>query len=142
MSEKYAIEATDVTKVYRRFGRRRQFATLKSALVSGTLFRDLRPDETFYAVRGVTFQVPRLERGRNQSNAVQLYTSFLASCYCSAAHNGPVSAGRNQPAMLVTIHMTTAIASDLSHPILYRNWSASSHTIPPMIAAIHPWPSR
>ena len=59
VSEKYAIEATDVTKVYRRFGRRRQFATLKSALVSGTLFRDLRPDETFYAVRGVTFQVPR-----------------------------------------------------------------------------------
>jgi hypothetical protein len=38
-----AIEATNVTKVYRRYHRRRQFATLKSALLSGSLIRDLRP---------------------------------------------------------------------------------------------------
>ncbi len=53
-----AIEAVDVTKVYRRYARRRQFATLKSALISRTLLRDLRPDDVFPAVRHVTFNVP------------------------------------------------------------------------------------
>jgi len=53
----FAIEATGVTKVYRRFGNRRQFATLKSALLSGTVLRDLRPDETFAAVSNVSFRV-------------------------------------------------------------------------------------
>lgn len=54
-----AIEASGVTKVYRRFANRRQFATLKSALLRGTLLRDLKPDETFAAVRNVSFKVPR-----------------------------------------------------------------------------------
>ena len=42
-----AIEVRDVHKIYRRYGRRKQFATLKSALLSGGLLRDLRPEETF-----------------------------------------------------------------------------------------------
>jgi ABC-type polysaccharide/polyol phosphate transport system ATPase subunit len=53
-----AIEASNVTKIYRRYARRKQFATLKSALLSGTLLSDLRPDETFPAVRHVSFAVP------------------------------------------------------------------------------------
>jgi ABC-type polysaccharide/polyol phosphate transport system ATPase subunit len=54
-----AIEATDVTKVYRRYAHKRQFATIKSALLSGSLIRDLNPDETFHALNGVSFRVPR-----------------------------------------------------------------------------------
>ncbi len=53
-----AIDARDVTKVYRKFAHRKQFATIKSALLSGSLVRDLRPDETFAALKGVSFQVP------------------------------------------------------------------------------------
>ena len=53
-----AIELHEVTKLYRRHAHRRQFATLKSALISGSLVRDLRPDETFTAVGGVSFSVP------------------------------------------------------------------------------------
>jgi ABC-type polysaccharide/polyol phosphate transport system ATPase subunit len=53
-----AIEAGHVTKVYRRYARRRRFATLKSALLSGTFFRDLRPDDVFAAVKDVSFAVP------------------------------------------------------------------------------------
>jgi ABC-type polysaccharide/polyol phosphate transport system ATPase subunit len=53
-----AIELSHVSKIYRRYGNRRQFATLKSALLSGSLIRDLRPDETFTAVRDVSFTVP------------------------------------------------------------------------------------
>src|SRR5688500_2499075 len=54
-----AIEVTHVSKVYRRYSRRRQFATLKSALLSGNLIRDLKPDETFPAIRDVTFTLPK-----------------------------------------------------------------------------------
>jgi len=53
-----AIEVRGVRKTYRRYSRRRQFATLKSALLSGRLLSDLRPDETFDALKGVSFDVP------------------------------------------------------------------------------------
>jgi len=54
-----AIEARDVHKVYRRYGRRKQFATLKSALLSGSVLRDLRPDAVFEALKGVSFDVAK-----------------------------------------------------------------------------------
>jgi ABC-type polysaccharide/polyol phosphate transport system ATPase subunit len=54
----HAIDVSHVTKIYRRYSRRRQFATLKSALLSRSLIRDLRPDETFAAVQDVSFTVP------------------------------------------------------------------------------------
>ena len=52
-----AIEVRDVHKVYRRYGRRKSFGTLKSALLSGGLARDLKGDATFEALRGVSFDV-------------------------------------------------------------------------------------
>lgn len=54
-----AIDVVNVSKVYRRYARKKQFATLKSALLSGSLIRDLEPDETFPALRGVSFSVPK-----------------------------------------------------------------------------------
>jgi lipopolysaccharide transport system ATP-binding protein len=54
-----AIEASGVTKIYRRYARRRQFATLKSAILSGTLIGDLAPEETFSAVKDVSFTVKK-----------------------------------------------------------------------------------
>ena len=54
-----AIEFDHATKVYRRHGRRRQFATLKSALLTGSLVRHLRPDESFSALRDVSLKVPK-----------------------------------------------------------------------------------
>src|SRR3990170_4418218 len=53
-----AIELTNVTKIYRKYARRKQFATLKSALLSGSLIHDLQPEETFPALQGVSFNVP------------------------------------------------------------------------------------
>jgi ABC-type polysaccharide/polyol phosphate transport system ATPase subunit len=52
-----AIELTNVTKVYRRYARKKQFATLKSALLKGSLIQDLQPDEKFPALQGVSFAV-------------------------------------------------------------------------------------
>src|SRR5436190_1271599 len=67
----HSIQVIHASKVYRRYSRRHQFTTLKSALLSGSLTRDLRPDETFAAVRDVTFTVPRGQTlgviGRNGS---------------------------------------------------------------------------
>lgn len=54
-----AIDVLNVSKVYRKYARKKQFATLKSALLKGSLIRDLQPDETFPALRGVSFSVPR-----------------------------------------------------------------------------------
>ena len=56
---KPAIDVVNVSKVYRRYARRRQFATLKSALLDGSLLGDLKPDETFQALRHVSFSVPK-----------------------------------------------------------------------------------
>lgn len=56
-SRTLAIHADNVTKIYRRFAHKRQFATLKSAILTGSLVRDLSPDETFRALDGVSFDV-------------------------------------------------------------------------------------
>jgi ABC-type polysaccharide/polyol phosphate transport system ATPase subunit len=54
-----AIDVINVSKVYRRYARKRQFATLKSAILDGSLLGDLKPDETFQALRGVSLSVPK-----------------------------------------------------------------------------------
>jgi ABC-type polysaccharide/polyol phosphate transport system ATPase subunit len=54
-----AIDVINVSKVYRRYARKKQFATLKSAILDGSLLGDLKPDETFQALRNVSFTVPK-----------------------------------------------------------------------------------
>jgi ABC-type polysaccharide/polyol phosphate transport system ATPase subunit len=56
-----AVEVRGVHKRYRRYGRRRNFGTLKSALLRGSLLKDLRPDEVLDALNGVSFD---LDAGR------------------------------------------------------------------------------
>jgi ABC-type polysaccharide/polyol phosphate transport system ATPase subunit len=94
-----AIEATNVTKVYRRYGRRRQFATLKSALISGTMLSDLRPDETFAALQGVSFSVKRGSTygiiGRNgsgKSTALKLVAGISKPTSGTVRVDGRISA--------------------------------------------------
>jgi ABC-type polysaccharide/polyol phosphate transport system ATPase subunit len=66
-----AIEVARVSKIYRRFSHRKQFATLKSALLTRSLIRNLRPDETFTALNDVSLTVPKGQTlgviGRNGS---------------------------------------------------------------------------
>jgi len=52
-----AIEVRDVHKVYRRYGRRKHFGTLKSALLSGGVLRQMQPDDVLQALNGVSFDV-------------------------------------------------------------------------------------
>src|SRR3977135_3817782 len=53
-----AIELSDVSKIYRRYGGR-QFATPKSALLQRNILRDLQPSETFPALKNVSFKVAK-----------------------------------------------------------------------------------
>ena len=53
-----AIEVRDVRKTYRRYGRRKSFGTLKSAILTGRVARDLKADDAFEALKGVSFEVP------------------------------------------------------------------------------------
>jgi ABC-type polysaccharide/polyol phosphate transport system ATPase subunit len=66
-----AIEVARASKIYRRFSHRKQFATLKSALLTRSLIKNLRPDETFTALNDVSLTVPKGQTlgviGRNGS---------------------------------------------------------------------------
>jgi ABC-type polysaccharide/polyol phosphate transport system ATPase subunit len=94
-----AIVARDVAKVYRRFLHRNQFKTLKSALLTGSLLSDLRPDETFTALDDVSFEVPAGstfgvigENGSGKSTLLKLVAGITKPTRGSLAVDGRVSA--------------------------------------------------
>ena len=94
-----SIELANASKVYRRYSRRHQFSTLKSALLSRSLIRDLRPDETFPAVKDVTFTLPRGRTlgviGRNgsgKSTLLKLVAGITKPTSGSVHVNGRISA--------------------------------------------------
>ena len=94
-----AIVAQDVTKRYRRFAHRNQFRTLKSALLTGSVLSDLRPEETFTALEGVSFEVPQGsafavigENGSGKSTLLKLVAGITKPSRGSLAVTGRVSA--------------------------------------------------
>jgi ABC-type polysaccharide/polyol phosphate transport system ATPase subunit len=94
-----AIEASGVTKIYRRFTGRRQFATLKSALLRGTVLRDLHPAGTFAAVRNVSFKVPQGatygiigRNGSGKSTMLKLVAGITKPTEGTVTVNGRLSA--------------------------------------------------
>src|SRR5258706_8274506 len=93
-----AIELTIVSKIYRRYGGR-QFSTLKSALLQRSLLRDLQPSETFPALTGVTFSVPKGSTygviGRNgsgKSTALKLVAGITKPTSGTVRVEGRISA--------------------------------------------------
>jgi ABC-type polysaccharide/polyol phosphate transport system ATPase subunit len=94
-----AIDVLNVSKIYRRYSGRRQFATLKSALLSRSLIRDLKPDETFSALRDVSVTVPAGRTlgviGRNgsgKSTLLKLVAGITKPTTGTVRVNGRISA--------------------------------------------------
>jgi ABC-type polysaccharide/polyol phosphate transport system ATPase subunit len=93
-----AIELDDVTKIYRRYSGRR-FATLKSALLQRSILRDLRPSETFPALRRVSFNIPAGctfgvigRNGSGKSTALKLVAGITKPTSGSVRVQGRISA--------------------------------------------------
>ena len=59
MSSHPSITITNVSKLYRKYAYRSQFSTLKSALLKGSLASELKPEEVFHAVNGVSLNVAK-----------------------------------------------------------------------------------
>ena len=94
-----AVVARDVAKVYRRFVHQKQFRTLKSALLTGSLLSDLRPEETFTALDGVSFAVPQGStfgvigaNGSGKSTLLKLMAGITRPTRGSMSVEGRVSA--------------------------------------------------
>jgi ABC-type polysaccharide/polyol phosphate transport system ATPase subunit len=93
-----AIELVNVSKIYRRFSGR-QFATLKSALLQRSILRELRPSETFPALSGVSFGVPRGaafgvigRNGSGKSTALKLVAGITKPTSGTVRVSGRISA--------------------------------------------------
>jgi ABC-type polysaccharide/polyol phosphate transport system ATPase subunit len=94
-----AIEARELAKIYRRFLHQNQFKTLKSALLTGSLLSDLRPDQTFTALDGVSFDVARGatfgvigENGSGKSTLLKLLAGITKPTRGSLTVDGRISA--------------------------------------------------
>ena len=95
---KSAIELTNVSKVYQRFGRR-HFATLKSALMRRSILEDLKPSETFQALNEVSFRVPQGatlglvgRNGSGKSTALKVVAGITKPTSGSVTVRGRISA--------------------------------------------------
>ncbi len=51
------IRLENVSKIYKRFSQRHRFATLKSAIIKGTLFKDINPDLYFPALQNINLSI-------------------------------------------------------------------------------------
>jgi ABC-type polysaccharide/polyol phosphate transport system ATPase subunit len=94
-----AIDVVNVTKTYRKYARRKQFATLKSAILSGTLVNDLNPEDTFNALKGVSFSVRQGctfgivgRNGSGKSTALKVVAGITKPTTGTVAVRGRISA--------------------------------------------------
>ena len=93
----FAISLQNVSKSYRLWGRRSQFATLKSALLRRSI--ELSPDASVEAVKNVSFAVDRGEAfgiiGRNgsgKSTLLKIITGILKPTRGKVTVNGRIAA--------------------------------------------------
>lgn len=94
-----AVEVENVTKLYKKFAHKRQFQTLKSALLKGNFFASLSPKETFSALKDVNCTVPEGQifgiigsNGSGKSTLLKLIAGISKPTYGKIRTHGKISA--------------------------------------------------
>jgi ABC-type polysaccharide/polyol phosphate transport system ATPase subunit len=94
-----AVEIDNVTKLYKKFAHKRQFQTLKSALLRGNFFQAINPREAFAALRDVNCAVPQGRmfgiigsNGSGKSTLLKLIAGISKPTYGKITTHGKISA--------------------------------------------------
>ncbi len=94
-----AIRVENVTKLFKRYAYKRQFQTFKSALLKGDFFKNIKPEETFAALKDVSFSVEQGEtfgiignNGSGKSSLLKIIAGITKPTYGKVKSNGKISA--------------------------------------------------
>lgn len=94
-----AVEVENVTKLYKKFAHKRQFQTLKSALLGGNFFEALNPREAFAALKDVNCAIAKGSmfgivgsNGSGKSTMLKLIAGISKPTYGHITTHGKISA--------------------------------------------------
>jgi ABC-type polysaccharide/polyol phosphate transport system ATPase subunit len=94
-----AVEIDNVTKLYKKFAHKRQFQTLKSALLRGNFFKSINPREAYAALRDVNCTIPQGRmfgiigsNGSGKSTLLKLIAGISKPTYGKITTQGKISA--------------------------------------------------
>src|SRR5918996_2911163 len=94
-----AVEIDNVSKYYKKFAHKRQFQTLKSALLGGNFFNEINPREAFAALKDVNCAIAKGgmfgiigSNGSGKSTLLKLIAGISKPTYGRITTHGKISA--------------------------------------------------
>ena len=94
-----AVEIENVSKLYKRSAHKRQFQTLKSAMLGGNLFETITPKEAYAALKNVSCTIPKGSmlgiigsNGSGKSTLLKLIAGISKPTYGKITTHGKISA--------------------------------------------------